>query len=160
MVCAVDYIINRIKTPCSILLTFFVAIRTLAELNKVYPEFAAEVHPFFLYYKSVKLHGQANSSGTAKQLFFNNMLLPDSNRRDNNEHSETIQLSVRIYLSCACENRLSLKCPPATIRPCSTTYLRPALSQCTSLLAQSCLRSWRDNFPRTIFVFYRRHFLD
>lgn len=48
-------------------------------MQKVYTNFTRNFHPLFLYYMSVKWHGQADSSRTFKELFSNNWHLVNFN---------------------------------------------------------------------------------
>lgn len=83
MVCAADYFIkDPIKSACSMLLPIILLQNLGLQLQKVYTEFATEVHPSFVDLMSVNLQGQADSSRAVKQLFFNNNWLFDYDHRE------------------------------------------------------------------------------
>lgn len=58
------------------------AISALIEMSQVKMQFSSEVHLYFLYFMSLKVQGQLDSSLTVKQLFFNNTCLLNYDPRD------------------------------------------------------------------------------
>lgn len=90
MVGVADYFIKNLTKSSQFHASYFYSSSksTLEELCKVWTEFGTEFHPSLLYFMSVKLQGQANSSQMVKQLFSINMYLFDYDPRDKNRFWE------------------------------------------------------------------------
>lgn len=83
MVCTADYSIETsLRAPIT---SFYSAVKyTLAELRKVYGNFATKVHSSFLLCTKMKFQGQPNSSGAVEQLNISHMSLFHYNPRNDN----------------------------------------------------------------------------